>query len=450
MVAIINYSYSIPGTLKYNEKKLELKCADCIYAGNYAKDLHLLSYSDKLHRLEHQAALNERAKAKTVHISLNFHRDDKLPVVKLQLISEEYMSKIGFGEQPYLVYEHHDAGHQHLHIVTINIRPDGKQIRMHNIARNQSDSARKELEIKYALVRAGGRDINQTEELRPNPGCALKVIYGKSETILAIGNVLAHVLHFYNFINIDELNAVLIQYNLMADRGTEGSVMYQKNGLFYRVLNQFGKKIGIPVKASILPQKPTLKNLETIFDKNLFQKMEQSKKIKTSLDWILYKNKRLFLQRLKEELRLEGISAMISRDKNGFIEGMIYIDHKRGAVINGDELGPKYGAKSILEKCGIIEELLPVLKMGCRNAILPIEENLSEHPGLNRGEQFPAKTEDPLTGLYCRRGLAKKRILTLDALIRSLPQKNEIPSQNIPVRQPGQRLLQRANWYRQV
>src|SRR5580700_1037336 len=100
MVAIINCSLSVAGTLNYNEQKIKLRNAICIYAANYPVDLHLLGYSDKLRRLEHQAALNERAKAKTVHITLNFHRDDKLPIEKLQLISEEYMAKIGFGEQP--------------------------------------------------------------------------------------------------------------------------------------------------------------------------------------------------------------------------------------------------------------------------------------------------------------------------------------------------------------
>ena len=31
------------------------------------------------------------------------------------------MEQIGFGDQPYLVYQHNDAGHPHIHIVTTRI-----------------------------------------------------------------------------------------------------------------------------------------------------------------------------------------------------------------------------------------------------------------------------------------------------------------------------------------
>ena len=37
-------------------------------------------------------------------------------------IADEYMQKIGFGEQPYLLYQHNDAGHPHIHIVTTTLK----------------------------------------------------------------------------------------------------------------------------------------------------------------------------------------------------------------------------------------------------------------------------------------------------------------------------------------
>jgi hypothetical protein len=65
----------------------------------------------KPHRLEHQAEHNERVKAKSVHISLNFHESDQLNKKKLCAIAETYMQGIGFEKQPYLAYRHRDAGH---------------------------------------------------------------------------------------------------------------------------------------------------------------------------------------------------------------------------------------------------------------------------------------------------------------------------------------------------
>ena len=63
-----------------------------------------------------------------MHISLNFDASDKLSQNELKEIADKYVKEIGFGEQPYLVYQHHDSGHPHIHIVTTNIRNDGSRI----------------------------------------------------------------------------------------------------------------------------------------------------------------------------------------------------------------------------------------------------------------------------------------------------------------------------------
>ena len=58
-----------------------------------------------------------------------------------------------------------------------------------------------------------------------------------------------------------ELNAVLQQYNVIADRGSENSRVYQNHGLIYRILDENGNKVGVPIKASDFYNKPTLKYL---------------------------------------------------------------------------------------------------------------------------------------------------------------------------------------------
>jgi hypothetical protein len=64
------------------------------------------------------------------------------------------MDKIGFGNQPYLVYQHLDAGNPHIHIVTTNIQNNGKRISLHNIGKNQSVQARKEIKIAFKPIKA--------------------------------------------------------------------------------------------------------------------------------------------------------------------------------------------------------------------------------------------------------------------------------------------------------
>ena len=116
MVAIIHNSNSLRNALHYNENKVRQKVAEFIHSGNYPKDTETLGFSDKIKLLEHYAFLNKRTKVNSVHISLNFDPADGLDKEKLKVIADTYLQKIGFGEQPYLVYQHNDAGHPHLHV----------------------------------------------------------------------------------------------------------------------------------------------------------------------------------------------------------------------------------------------------------------------------------------------------------------------------------------------
>ncbi|MFT3949948.1 MAG: relaxase/mobilization nuclease domain-containing protein [Agriterribacter sp.] len=70
--------------------------------------------------------------------ALNFHPSEKDRLNKEFFIhlADEYMNKVGFGGQPYLVYQHKDAGHPHVHVLSTLIKGDGKRISTHFIAKN--------------------------------------------------------------------------------------------------------------------------------------------------------------------------------------------------------------------------------------------------------------------------------------------------------------------------
>ena len=113
-----------------------------------------MNFYQKLNGFEQLNSLNDRATTKTLHVSLNFDPSEKIADDKLLRIAELYMNKIGFGEQPFIVYKHKDAGHPHIHIVSTTIKADGIRINTHNIGRNQSEKARKEIEQQYGLIKA--------------------------------------------------------------------------------------------------------------------------------------------------------------------------------------------------------------------------------------------------------------------------------------------------------
>ena len=139
MVAKIISGKSLIGALNYNENKVHQGKAELIFQSGYAKDLIQLNFNDKLLRLKDLTLRNKRVKTNTVHISLNFSTNERLPPDLLGEIANEYMERIGFGNQPYLVYKHNDAAHPHVHIVSTNIKSSGERISLHNLGSTKSE-----------------------------------------------------------------------------------------------------------------------------------------------------------------------------------------------------------------------------------------------------------------------------------------------------------------------
>lgn len=85
-----------------------------------------------------------------------------------------------------------------------------------------------------------------------------KVQYGKLGTKRAIINVLDNVLEAYKYTSLPELNAVMKQYNVMADRGSEGSRIFKNLGLVCRIVDEQSNMVGLPIKANDFYSKQTL------------------------------------------------------------------------------------------------------------------------------------------------------------------------------------------------
>lgn len=345
MVAVIHGNSSLREALNYNENKVKRGVAECLDAGQYLKDVKDLTYHQKLARLQNRIELNERIKVNTLHISLNFAAADQLDADKLKEITAVYLDKIGFANQPYLLYEHRDAGHKHVHIVTTNIKADGGRISLHNIGKVRSEQARKEIESAYGLVRAEDHK-RYVFELKPASLSPLQ--YGKAETKQAISAVLQSVINGYHFSSLPELNAILGQYRVMADPGSENSRIKQNQGLVYRVLDQKGDKIGTPIKASDFHFKPTLRRLQERFDDGKIARVKHANRLKNSIDAVLAQ-KPSSLMSLTGSLKSQGVALIARSSKQGQIYGLTYVDHRTKSVFNGSDLGKQYGAKAVLE-----------------------------------------------------------------------------------------------------
>lgn len=367
MVTVIKVVNSVHRIFNYNENKVKEGVAACILAENYPLDAEEMSLKMKLNFLLKRLELNENVKRNSLHISLNFDPSETdLSGEKLIDIAKVYMQKLGFGDQPYLVYQHHDAGHPHLHVVTTNIMADGSRIDLHHLGIRKSEPARKTIEKEFGLVVA---EAQKKQKNQLKPVSVAKVLYGKSQTKMAIQNVLEAVLNQYRYTSLPELNAVLKQYNVMAERGSENSRVYKHNGLLYRILDTEGNPVGVPIKASLFYSKPTLKSLEGKFKENEAKRIPYKARIKNAIDMFL-SGKKVTLQDLIKALEKQGIHVALRQNDTGLIYGITYVDHQTKCVFNGSVLGKQYSAKAIQERCQ--QKAVPEQKLPPRSAQEPI------------------------------------------------------------------------------
>jgi hypothetical protein len=353
MVAVINTGSSVRNIFNYNENKVQAQKAELIGEGNYPVNASELSRDFRLKLLLKQLELNANVKRGSVHISLNFDTSESnLPKEKLMEIADAYMEKIGFGSQPYLVYQHHDSGHPHIHIVSVKVKPDGKRIDMNNIGRNQSETARKYIEKAFGLVVA---ESCKKEKINIKAVKSIVAQYGESETKKAIANVLNAVIPNYKYTTVGELNAVLNLYNITALQGAKDSRMFQHRGLAYQILNDKKQPVGVPVKASSFYLKPTLKYLEIKFIANKTNRNPHLKRIKNAVDLSFLQNRIKSLSDLDKILIQGGIKIVERRNEQGILYGLTYVDHITKCIFNGSALGKPYAASGIEERCGLNE-----------------------------------------------------------------------------------------------
>ena len=166
MVAKISIGTSLYGALAYNGEKI-----------NEAKGRLLTTnriYNDGTGNIDIRKAMEgfltfmperTRVEKPVLHISLNPHPDDVLTDTELQDIAREYMEKLGYGNQPYLVFKHEDIDRHHLHIVTVNVDENGRRLNQDFLFR-RSDRIRKELEQKYGLHPAERKNSRLDNPLR--------------------------------------------------------------------------------------------------------------------------------------------------------------------------------------------------------------------------------------------------------------------------------------------
>ena len=283
-----------------------------------------------------------RTRNKVIHISLNPHPDDRLTDVELEQLAREYLDRLGYGDQPYLVFKHEDISRHHLHIVSVNVDEQGRRLNRDFIHR-RSRRITSELEKKYGLHPAERKERAERPELK-------KVDYAAGDVKHQVGNTVKAACYGYRFQSFGEYKALLAAYNVCAEevKGEINGKPYQ--GIVYSATNDKGEKTGNPVKASRIGksvgyeavQRRMEKSGEAIRNGKL---KERTRKIVATAMQTARSRKEL-----EQQLRKRGIDVVFRQNDSGRIYGVTFIDHDSRVVLNGSRLGKEYSANVFNER----------------------------------------------------------------------------------------------------
>jgi hypothetical protein len=143
---------SFMGALSYNLKKLNhpdpKQRAEILDMSFVSLDKNSIRAQVEVVRL-----LKPALKRYVYHTSLNFSKQEanKLDNEKLLAIAREYLTGMGFTDNQYLIFRHHDADHPHLHLLVNRITFDGKVVSDSNNYK-RSEAILRNLEQHYNLI----------------------------------------------------------------------------------------------------------------------------------------------------------------------------------------------------------------------------------------------------------------------------------------------------------
>ena len=230
MVPKVNSGANVYGVLQYNRIKVEAGEGRILYMQGIDGRF---SIEECAEAFGYYTALNPRVRKPVVHFSLNPSPEDRLSEAQLTRLAAEFMERMGYGRQPYVVFLHEDIARRHMHVVSVRVDEQGRKID-HNNELRRAMAVCRELEHEYGLhVPEDGGVQTEPEELH-------RVDYLRSDLKHQLRNVVMTLKQQYGFQSLAEFNTLLERYGLAAEevRGDVRGRPYR--GLVYHVLDDEG------------------------------------------------------------------------------------------------------------------------------------------------------------------------------------------------------------------
>ncbi len=379
MVANIRSGSSPGGALHYNKEKVDKDEAEVLFWQKMSEPF------DKHGRLDIDACMesfwpyleaNRRTTNTVFHASLNPSPEDKLTDDQLRDIAQEYMERMGYGNQPYIVFKHKDISREHLHLVSLRVDELGRKI-SDSHEYDRSMSVLRELERKYDLHPSiKGQEQTDTPDLR-------KVNYKAGNVKQQVSSVVRSCLRNYKCSSYGELRTLLELFNISVEERTGTIDGRNYAGVIYGALTDDGYGTGTPIKSSKIGKDVGYKALQRYYENSKMKLKEDGNLARlrqTVRDTMSPHNTR---DEFRQLLKADGIDTIFRINPVGRIYGVTFIDHNAGIVANGSVLGKEFSAN-------VFNELYPVLKN---------DKQLAEQQYSEQKYELRNLTANPVSGI---------------------------------------------------
>lgn len=386
MVAKIGRSSNLYGALSYNNLKIEKEKGVILMTNKIIETADgKYSVSQLAKSFDNYLIANRNTEKHTLHISLNPDPKDKVSDELYQEIAKQYMTEMGYGNQPFVVFKHTDIDRSHIHIVSVCVDEEGKKI-SDKFEKMRSMKLCRDLERKYRLIHATDKQHQNTHKIfRP-------VDYTAGDVKSQIASVVRHLPNHYRYQTIGEYNALLSLFNIITEK-VEGEFLGRHwQGLLYFPLNKKGERAGHPFKSSLFGKSAGLPALELHFNKckSDLKNHPSKKKLKAIVTTALKTT--VDEQAFKKQLMEQGINVVVRRNDTGRIYGITFIDHKSKAVWNGSRLAKELSANTFNNHWN--NNIKPVIKEDPEPATNQLTSNNTEFSAEEPHHLFNILTTD--------------------------------------------------------
>ena len=312
---------SVSGSLEYNERKVEAGKAEKVFLSK------INDPNDPMATFDIYERANIKTKFTSFHVSFNPDKTDRMTEEETINFIKDWMAAMGYADQPYIIYKHHDIDRAHYHLVSTRIKLDGHRI-YNGREYIRSQKALQTLSEKYGFTI--GHQAKETKEAKTTINYTFDPTKGD---ITAQIKAIATEALKYHFTTKNQLKYIFEDYRVQLEfkPGKHGTTQ-----LVFRGLGNDGR----PCTNKITGEQLQLPSYADIEAQMQAAKQSIKKKEITRVDNLanFAATKARHISNFENILRKKGISVHYSLMSDGKIHGLTFIDHATRCAFKASEL----------------------------------------------------------------------------------------------------------------